>query len=125
MSNFIIQYNNQIIRQLGEGQVRAMLKTANSILVDTSAKKVVPFDTSLMEASGHVVRDGEDVKIEYSTPYVGYQYFDASLQHNQGPHAGTAKDHWLDSYQNGGADFDFVVDKYKSHYSNELRRIHL
>ena len=76
-------------------------------------------------AASVILGDGDNVKITYSTPYADFQYFDASLQHNQGPHAGTAKDHWMDPYINGGTKFDFVVDKYKAHYSNELRRIHV
>jgi hypothetical protein len=125
MSDYTIRYNNSIIRQLGKAQTKALLKTANSILVDTSAKKVVPFDSSIMEASGKADRKGEDVVIHYSAPYTEYQYFDITLKHEQGPHAFLAEDHWLDPYMNGGTEFDFVVDKYKAHYTNELRRIHL
>lgn len=125
MADYTLQINNNIIRQLNEGQMMALLKTGNSILVDVDAQETVPMDTGLLQQSGTVSRDGDNVKITYSTPYADIQYFDASLQHNQGPHAGTATDHWLDEYQNGGTKFDFVVDKYKAHYSSELRRIHL
>lgn len=123
MANHTLLLNQVIINQMAQAQYIAALKTGNSILVDISADETVPFDTSLLENSGHVNQTREGAEIQYSTPYAAKQYFDASLDHSKGPHAGTAKDHWMDTYLEHGAKEDFPVDKFKRHYTNELRRI--
>lgn len=101
---------------------RALLKTANSIKLDTTQDQVIPFDSGLLQASAHpqLQADGS-VNLEYTQNYAAKQYFDASLRHNKGPHAGTAKDHWLDPYLAGGSKNDWVNDKFAKHLNKELR----
>lgn len=101
---------------------RALIKTANSIKLDTEQNQVVPFDNGILQASAfpQVQPSDGNVLLKYSTPYASKQYFDASLRHDKGPHAGTARDHWLDEHCNGGAKEDWTIDKFCKHLSREL-----
>lgn len=100
---------------------RALLKTANSIKLDTTQDQVIPFDNGLLQASAHpqLQTDGS-VNLEYTQNYAAKQYFDASIRHNKGPHAGTAKDHWLDPYLAGGTKSEWVQKKFSAHLRKEL-----
>ena len=122
-NNYTLNLYQGIIQNLETAQYRAALKTANSVLVDVSAAEVTPFDNGILENSGTVTQTQEGAQIQYSTPYAARQYFDVSLNHGQGPHAGTAKARWLDDYLDGNAKQDFAREKFKKHYASELRRI--
>lgn len=102
--------------------MRAELRTMQNIQLDVSAREVVPFDHGFLQASHHVSLDADGARIETSVPYSEKQYFDASLKHNKGPHAGTAKARWLDDYLNGNIKYAWVVDKFQKNLRKELSR---
>lgn len=122
MADFEIEFNGNVIREIEQLQYKAAIRTANSILLDVSAEETVPFDNGIMEASGQTNPTQDGAQISYGTNYVEKQYFDESLNHNQGPHAGTAKAHWLDDYVDGDKK-DWVQEKFGQHYQTEFRRM--
>lgn len=104
-----------------EKVTKSLLKTANSIKLSVTQYNTVPFDTGLLQASAHpeLQTDGS-VNLEYPQNYAATQYFDASIRHTKGSHAGTAKDHWLDPYLAGGAKNEWVQKKFSAHLRKEL-----
>lgn len=124
MASYSIQFNTTNINRIVEAQTKAALGTANSIILDVNAANTVPFDTSALENSAFpdIQQDG-DVELCYSTPYAAVQYFDASLDHSKGGHAGTATDHWLEPYTENGNKKQWVKDKFAAHLNRELGRL--
>ena len=124
MAGFRTQLNQQNINKLIEAQHKAALKTANSIRVDVSAAQTVPFDTGELERSFFAQQEQDgNVSIYYSAPYAAVQYFDASLDHSKGGHAGTATDHWLEPYLANGAKKTFASEKFSGHLRKEIAKI--
>lgn len=124
-ANAVIQLNNATIRAISEADIKAAIGTANSIRLDVQSAQTVPFLTGAMYGSEFV--DTSDIqrkgiRIMYSTPYVGYQYFTPGLNHYLGQHA-NATDHWLDPYLTGGTKAGFAEEKYRQHFITELRRL--
>lgn len=123
-NNFSLQLDQAQLQKILDAETRAAEKTANSIILEVSNQEIVPMDNGDLEISGHTVITGQgSVQIQYSTPYAAKQYFDASLDHSKGPHAGTAHDHWLDQFLPNGNKESWVLDKFKRHLNNEIRRI--
>lgn len=104
-----------------EKVTKALLKTAGSIKLSVAQYNTVPFDEGLLQASAHPVVNGDgSVSLQYDTNYAATQYFDASLHHMKGPHAGTATDHWLDPYLEGNTKRDWTDKKFAAHLKKEL-----
>ena len=122
MADYEIEFNGNVIREIEQLQYKAALRTANSILLDVSAEETVPFDNGIMESSGQTNPTQDGAQISYGTNYVERQYFDESLNHDKGPHAGSAKSHWLDDYIDGDKE-DWVQEKFGEHYQSEFRRM--
>ena len=123
-NNYSIQFNWNNIDRIVEAQAKAVLGTANSIILDVNAANTVPFDTSALENSVFLDQEQDgNVDLVYSTPYAARQYFDASLDHSKGGHAGTATDHWLEPYLEHGTKEQWVKEKFAKHLAKELRRL--
>lgn len=125
MAGYTIQLNNRLIRAIQQADIKAAIRTANSIKDDVDADQTVPFLTGALNQSAfvntsNVQNDG--IQISYTAPYVGYQYYTPGLNHYTGQHS-NATDHWLDPYLSNGTKKDFAADKYREHMVQELRRL--
>lgn len=116
--------NPQFWQQFGKAVVKAQMSTAYSINTDVNATEVVPMDHGFLQASAHtyVLSDGM-VLLQYNMPYAVYQYFDASLRHDKGPHAGTATSHWLNPYLPNGAKNAWVQVTFVKHLRKYMSQI--
>lgn len=105
VTNVSFKINKDTLAKLDRAKKRALKLTAEAILSDILARKVVPRDVGELEKSGDV----EDGHIDYelvasivfNTPYARRWYFnleDATFQKTKNPNA---KDHWMDHYLDG------------------------
>ncbi len=122
MANVVL--NMAAIRKVEEAHLKAAISTMNSIKADVDQSQTVPFLSGQLD--GSVFIDVSDpyhngIQLQYSAPYVNYQYYTPGLNHYTGQHA-NAKDHWLDPYLSGGTKEDFAQEKFKEHFRREINR---
>lgn len=122
MANLILNTAN--INKIEEAYLKAAIATMNSIQLDVDQSQTVPFLSGQLDGSKFV--DTSDpyrkgIQLQYSAPYVNYQYFTPGLNHYTGQHA-NATDHWLDPYLSGGSKENFAQEQFEKHFKREMRR---
>lgn len=116
--------NNLAISKIEEAYLKSAISTMNSIKADVDQSQTVPYLSGQLDGSVFVdVSDPlhKGIQLQYSAPYVDYQYFTPGLNHYTGQHA-NATDHWLDPYLTGGTKEDFAQEKFEQHMRRELSR---
>lgn len=124
-NNIEVRLRREAIKQIKKASFRAAVGTANAIIEETESKGVIPMQEGALQSSAFVKQNAakREVQIRYSTPYAWVQYFDASFRHDTGPHAGTAKDHWLEEYLPNGVSHRKILIINKRFVEEQLRAI--
>ena len=124
-NNVEVRLKREAIKLIREVHFRAAIGTAQAIIEETENKGVIPMQEGTLQGSAFIKQNKKDgeVQIRYSTPYAWVQYFDSSLSHNTGPHAGTARDHWLEEYLPNGISHGRIIEKNKRFVEDQLRAI--
>ncbi len=116
------ELNQEAINSLNVTATKALLATTEDIREEINSKNWVPFDDGTLEISGAVRRmgapDSLETQLTYSTPYAAKQYFEADLDHSKGPHAGTARSHWMEW---SGREA-FINSRFEQHMSEYMKK---
>lgn len=114
-----VELNEDFFDNLNASMYRASMKTMLNVQANVVQAETIPMDNGLLQASGHVEPTSNGARLSYSEPYASVQYFNVNFKHDKGPHAGTATDHWLDPYLEGGSLYGWVLERYKTNFETE------
>lgn len=139
----IVRINTQSIQKLNRAGITALKETANALLTEVKNEDVVPRDRGTLEDGFIDDTQAEQGKVSlvYSTPYARRLYYNPDgfkfhqsawtsekrikgkrgkwlkrkkkIKHDGNPNA---KDHWLEDWQAGGKNADFVPNTFKKIY---------
>lgn len=124
--------------KIAQAQKIAIQKTALNIDAKIIRENVVPMDEGDLQLSSKVEMEGNMAHLSWGAgaitpqgqgqpttdlPYARKQYFDTSLKHDKGPHAGTAKARWADDYLQNGSQFKYVQQMYRTHFMKEFHKM--
>ncbi len=138
-----VRINTQVIKKLNRAGITALKETADALLTEVTNAGVVPRDIGTLEDGFIDDTKAEQGKVSlvYSTPYArrlyynpdGFQFHQVKwysfkrvkgkkgnwlkrkkkIKHDGNPNA---KDHWLEDWQEGGKNADFVPKTFKKIY---------
>ena len=125
-----IKINQQAIRQLSRGAVRALEQTAEALHTEIVRAEVVPRDTGTLEGEGFFTDyskiDEGTATLVHSTPYARRLYFHPEYNFHREPwtdaqgkeHDGNpnAKGKWFEDWMAGGKEANFAPDTFKELY---------
>ncbi len=126
------------MRKIAQAQINAVMKTGLNIEAKIIRENVVPMDEGDLQLSSKVELEGNKAYLSWGSgagtaegqgqssaelPYARKQYFDTSLRHDKGLHAGTAKARWADDYLQNGSQFPYVQKMYRTHFMKEFHRM--
>ena len=135
MGKYKINYAQ--LQKIYESQQVALKKTALNIDAKIIRENVVPMDEGHLQLSSKVEADPDTKKVTLSwggnvtnragtskdVNYAAKQYMGVNFNHSQGPHAGTAKAKWADSYLKNGSDFPYVQKQYRTNFMKSFHAI--
>lgn len=139
----IVRIHTQSIKKLNRAGITALKETADALLTEVTNEGVVPRDRGTLEDGFIDDTQAEQGKVSlvYSTPYARRLYYNPDgfkfhqlawtsekrikgkrgkwlkrkkkIKHDGNPNA---KDHWLEDWQEGGKNADFVPNTFKKIY---------
>lgn len=132
------QISTSQMRKITQAQITAVKKTALNIDAKIIRENVVPMDEGDLQLSSKVEVEGNTAYLSWGAgaatpqgqgqttadlPYARKQYFDTTLRHDKGPHAGTAKARWADDYLQNGSQFKYTQQMYRTHFMKEFHKL--